>query len=575
MKIVSHDLICCLKNYKFHSIFAKNLILIMTVIMLPVACVLMFFSYSYHYIQKDEEKNYLERQCNQINRDFERIFGELRNKAILLSGDNDTKVFFLSNDVSDDEFYDVNKLLDFVALCKASTDVVDDVYIYAPSGGVVIATNGRRCYELFENQLCLEQWENNGKRYQWNYLEAQTNSKNRKNIYFYYTTHQIAGKKGVVVFAVNPRKLDKLLDYGEDVALNFKVDGHIIYDSAMMKSGGEKEAMLQLLNHAQGQTVSGSVQEQMGVEITMFVQKWKTSEQLTQMRHIMQSVICLMILLSVALVFYISLKIFNPIKELMKVLRDNSEYGEKNILNNENELSYLISSMQSTLSRNKDIEEELKERVVLTKKAQSVALQAQINPHFLNNTLESINWMAIGKLGSDNDISEMINCLSQLLRTSLDTAEMFVTIQDEIEYAKKYIYIQQKRLGSNFDVYFSIPQELENSKIIKMLLQPLIENGINYGIRPYDNCGFLKIEAIRIEDMVHICVKDSGMGMTEEEVSEINHSIQETVIKESNHIGLSNVNQRIKLVFGEDYGVVVKSKISKGTEVVISIPYLP
>ena len=108
-----------------------------------------------------------------------------------------------------------------------------------------------------------------------------------------------------------------------------------------------------------------------------------------------------------------------------------------------------------------------------------------------------------------------------------------------------------------------------------MLLQPLIENGINYGIRPYDNCGFLKIEAIRIEDMVHICVKDSGMGMTEEEVSEINHSIQETVIKESNHIGLSNVNQRIKLVFGEDYGVVVKSKISKGTEVVISIPYLP
>lgn len=256
-------------------------------------------------------------------------------------------------------------------------------------------------------------------------------------------------------------------------------------------------------------------------------------------------------------------------------MRDNSEYGEKNILNNENELSYLISSMQSTLSRNKDIEEELKERVILTKKAQSVALQAQINPHFLNNTLESINWMAIGKLGSDNDISEMINCLSELLRTSLDTAEMFVTIQDEIRYAQKYIYIQQKRLGSNFDVHFSIPQELENSKIIKMLLQPLIENGINYGIRPYDNCGFLKIEAIRIEDMVHICVKDSGMGMTEEEVSEINRSIQETVIKESNHIGLSNVNQRIKLVFGEDYGVVVKSKISKGTEVVISIPYLP
>ena len=148
-----------------------------------------------------------------------------------------------------------------------------------------------------------------------------------------------------------------------------------------------------------------------------------------------------------------------------------------------------------------------------------------------------------------------------------------MTLQEEISYVKKYLFIQQKRLDDNFVVIWDVPAELENCKIIKMSLQPLIENAINYGIIPYSNTGELRIEANRAEDRVYIRVKDSGLGLTEEEAEEINRSIQKQVIKESSHIGLNNVNQRIILAFGEQYGVTVKSRGLEGTTVELELPY--
>lgn len=140
-------------------------------------------------------------------------------------------------------------------------------------------------------------------------------------------------------------------------------------------------------------------------------------------------------------------------------------------------------------------------------------------------------------------------------------------------YVKKYLFIQQKRLDDGFAVVWNVEEGLENCKVIKMILQPVVENAINYGIKPYVGKGTLWIEAVRRGDIVCISVKDSGMGITEEEVEEINCSIKKTVIKESDHIGLSNVNQRIILAFGEEYGVTVRSKINLGTTVTLELPY--
>lgn len=219
------------------------------------------------------------------------------------------------------------------------------------------------------------------------------------------------------------------------------------------------------------------------------------------------------------------------------------------------------------------MEEELAFRIKLMKKAQAVALQSQINPHFINNTLETINWMAVAKLGMGNDVSEMLNCLSQILRFSLGDSDTYVTLREELEYVKKYLFIQQKRLKNGFDVVWQIAEDTYDCKVIKILIQPVIENAIKYGIKPYQDKGTLMISAQKQDDKLCIVVKDSGMGLTKEEVTEINQSIKKQVIKESNHIGLSNVNQRIILSFGEAYGVVVDSAINGGTRVMLTLPW--
>lgn len=314
--------------------------------------------------------------------------------------------------------------------------------------------------------------------------------------------------------------------------------------------------------------------EQFGLEIILHIDSHPLNEKLSNIRNFMFVFVGIMLIVSIGLVFYISLKIFDPIKEIMDALDAEPDTYDTKLLQNENELSYIRDSVYATISRNKDVEKELLERITMLKKAQSVALQAQINPHFFNNTLETINWMAIDYLGDDNDISEMLNSLSQLLRISLQDTDTFVTLKDEIDYVQKYLFIQQKRLGDQFNVIFSIPSELEECKLIKMVLQPLVENAIKYGLKPFDYKGGLHVEATRDSDNLYVSVRDSGLGLNAEQVEEINYSIQKTVIKENSHIGLSNVNQRIKLSFGEAYGVTLSSQIGLGTVVTLKFPYM-
>lgn len=220
----------------------------------------------------------------------------------------------------------------------------------------------------------------------------------------------------------------------------------------------------------------------------------------------------------------------------------------------------------------KNVDEELTERLRLLKKAQAVALQSQINPHFLNNTLETINWTAIELLGRKNEISEMTGGLSKMLRMTLENSDTVVAIREEVQHCKYYLEIQQKRYEDKFEVIWKIPEDVLEYKIIRIILQPLVENAIYHGIKPLSEKGILVISGSMYDEEVELSVSDTGLGMTEEELKNLRHNMDNDMIKESKHIGVTNVNQRIKLYFGEKYGVSVESKEGVGTKVTVHIP---
>lgn len=574
MKRVKYKWRQCIKNYRFHSIFLKNLTLIFILIVLPFICILGLSYYFYNHIQKSEEKIYKEELITRISMDVEGLFREIQNKAIMLSADFDVTNFYIAESIEKDYFYDVHNILKFLALYNLSTDVIDGVYVYAPYSKVVISEAGRYKYENFSDKMCIDSWDEEGEMFQIKYMDRKVAGVRKKTVAFYYTTNYSSGRKGVAIINMSLDKLEKVFAYNEGVSVYIVGNKQMIYDSTMENNGIIIDDSALLFDKTESVISSVKKLNVSDLELVIQIDRQSLDITLKSFRNYIIIFVGIMFMISILFALYVSRKIFDPFSEIMKALEESPVTEQGKMLQNKDEVSYIMNSIYATISKKQDVEEELLERIKLLKKAQSVALQAQINPHFINNTLETINWMAIGELGEENILSEMIINLSQLMRVSLEDSDTFVTLQDEIIYVKKYLYIQQKRLRNSFSVEFEGIEQYGNCKVIKMMLQPIVENAIEYGIVPYSRSGRLRISAIRNDDILSIIVQDSGLGISQEKVTEINNSIRKSVIKESSHIGLSNVHQRINLAFGDSYGIVVESRIGYGTKVTINLPYL-
>ncbi len=213
----------------------------------------------------------------------------------------------------------------------------------------------------------------------------------------------------------------------------------------------------------------------------------------------------------------------------------------------------------------KEIVREQNER----RKSELDALQSQINPHFLYNTLDSIIWMVEDE--RNEEASFMISELARLFRISLSKGRTIITIKDELQHAKSYMNIQKIRYKNAFSMEFDIDPAILSCCTVKLILQPILENAINYGVAGLEDAGEIRITGRLEKGMVLLSVKDNGMGMTREAASLV---LTESTRKQrhGSGVGLVNVDKRIRILFGKEYGLTVVSEPDEGTEVTIRIP---
>ena len=213
------------------------------------------------------------------------------------------------------------------------------------------------------------------------------------------------------------------------------------------------------------------------------------------------------------------------------------------------------------------------------KEAELKALQSQINPHFLFNTLEAINWMA--QLNNVPEISETVSNLSELMEASIGRDDRLITIEEEIKYTDKYISLQKRRFGDKIELIKNIQPDVRDIKIPRLLIQPLIENAVYHGIEGNRGKGVINLNAFRDKDGC-VCVEviDNGVGMDPDELAVLNAKLamdNDTYFKnlggkKRTSIGIENVNRRIKLFYGETYGLRMESRVGEYTKVAIKIP---
>jgi len=243
------------------------------------------------------------------------------------------------------------------------------------------------------------------------------------------------------------------------------------------------------------------------------------------------------------------------------------------------EYSYIIQNMVKHFIDHRYIQTQLSEKKYKLQVMELLALQSQINPHFLYNTLNSIYWESIGLTGKPNQASEMIEDLSDMLSYSFSNPTNKVTWDEEMINTISYINIQKKRYRDQFDVIFEFDDEIRQLPTMKLLLQPLVENALYHGIKEKDGAGLIKIKIAVRGDWLRLTIIDNGVGISPARLEEVRHSLREKdepieATQSIGHIGLVNTNKRLRLMFDMRYNFHINSKPGLGTVITIHTPLL-
>lgn len=284
-------------------------------------------------------------------------------------------------------------------------------------------------------------------------------------------------------------------------------------------------------------------------------------------------VLTAIILVIVALLFsrFMARSITLPIKKLrdsMKKVQEGDFSVSDVVVDSKNEIGSLTKSFDVMTHRIHELMEQNVHEQEEKRKSELKALQSQINPHFLYNTLDSIIWMAEGK--KNEEVVLMTASLARLLRQSISNEDEVVPIANEVEYARGYLTIQKMRYKDKLEFQIEVDSSILYIPLIKLVLQPIIENAIYHGLKYKESKGLLIVKGFMKDGNAVLQVIDDGVGMDEETLAHIYD--KHKVNYHSNGVGVYNVQKRLKLYYGEDYGITYTSELGKGTTATITIP---
>lgn len=276
------------------------------------------------------------------------------------------------------------------------------------------------------------------------------------------------------------------------------------------------------------------------------------------------------ILFVIMITTFISAKISQPIKKLEKSMKmvEEGSFDVNLDIEGEAEVAQLSKTFNMMIARIKHLMEQIVFEQEAKRKGELEVLQSQINPHFLYNTLNSVVRM-VGN-GKNDEAITMITSLSKLFRISIGKGNNIISIQEEIEHASNYLIIQKIRYKNKFKYEIDVQEETLKCKTIKLILQPIIENAICHGIEYMVDEGFIKVTSALIDGRILLQVTDNGLGMRPEVLEGILSDHFRS--SEGSGVGVKNVHERIRLCYGNDYGLQIESELEKGTNVRIWLP---
>ncbi|MCD1261770.1 sensor histidine kinase [Paenibacillus athensensis] len=391
---------------------------------------------------------------------------------------------------------------------------------------------------------------------------------------------------GVLLFAVAEPDLRKYLTPLDGEVALLDASGQMIAgpSAAGGESGSAGKAYLQeALKQRKGQSI---VSDERGKWIVNYDTITETGWKLVQLipydtvfheifaiRRTNVAIVLGIFLLFMAITLSISWGITKPLKLLNKRMEDIQEREFRSVIavSGPSEVATLIRTYNEMARQIRELIQRLKEQYQQREDLRFRALQAQIRPHFILNTLNNIKWMAY--IRKESDIGDMLSSLGGMLEASIGRGGNLISLEQEMQYIENYIALMKLKYDDKLTLITTLPAELRAQEMLKFTLQPLVENCIQYGIEPLDGAGIIEVEAAVADDCVLLTVRDNGAGISPARLEELERLLESDLHGEwSTRVGLKNVHDRIRLHFGESFGLSLRSEPGAGTEVLVRLP---
>lgn len=467
------------------------------------------------------------------------------------------------------------------------------VEAYSPVGNYIISTlHKAQAYQPFKDKEMITAFHE--------YLQENPNqtlfalprtialsklSPEKRVITFYWVSIVGEGKNAFSAINVDA---DKLINYITDnhermhgSYLLVDKDHRVIVDTAGQLNGQYVELAAEKPLSAVTGMINGHPMRVIWDHIDLFGWKCVQLVPMEEYEHSsnQQQRLILIILISglitaIILSYGITGRLFRPVEAILRLLENPSDQirlGDK-----DGEIQYMLLSVLELFQKNMTLEQQMLERVVALRRIRAKALQEQMTPHFLNNVLQAINWSAIEETGSEESVtSKSLILLADILCTAKAHKTNITTVEEEISYTRKFVELECLRYGPNIHCHYDIAPAAFQLPIPCISLQTLVENAITHGLQPRRGKGNIYISILPWEENgLHIRVEDDGVGFAEEKIHRLFALLQEEYIYVEEHLGLINLFQRFRLIYGEKCIFEIKNNENGGACVEIKAPAL-
>lgn len=549
------------KKYKWNSIFLKYAAMIFTFIVLPTTIITFLFFYNSN---QNNQKIYIQNQSDfysvSLPERFASVTDTIYSTQISLSANPLLKDYFYTPDLDNNErAVIVSQIYTQLTNICQSSPYIDSIYIYNKNTGYIISNINLNYIDHFPDDISsLVNSEENFFGYRNTKID---------NISINYLTHVCAMDvygypNEIIIYNINCERLSSYLCPTDDFVDKIYISNHtgyIVYsndNSAISKPLSEfiKDKNFFICSPDSAYT-------------TAFT--YTVNDHFTKMYTtvtIIYSAILITTLLII--VFILSRRFFVSIIDIINILNGDSDTDSYP----DNEFRYIASNISSVMRRNEFFENELAKKYTELKQTQLAVLQNQINPHFMFNVLNTISLLDIKQNGKPTDITQIINMFSDILRALISSKKYIVSLKQELSYVNKYVALQNIKYKNKFIYTTDISPDANDVPVIKFMLQPLVENCITHGIlKQRGSDGIISVSANINNGVLTINVTNSGNEIPKDFLEELNYNLKNNIQPTDKHIGLLNVNNRIKLLYGEKFGCNISHAQGK-TTVILTLP---